>query len=52
MLRGAPHAESSDVVAADSRPRERGAVTGALVSAGTHIGGGFKTVGRTLRRAF
>jgi hypothetical protein len=52
MLRGAPHAEGSDVVVADSRTRERGAVTGALVTAGTHIGGGFKSVGRTLMRVF
>jgi len=52
MLRGAPLAEGSDVLVADSRTRERGAVTGALVTAGTHIGGGFKTVGRTLMRVF
>ena len=32
--------------------RERGPVTGAFVTAGTHVGGGFKTVGRTLRRVF
>jgi len=32
--------------------RQRGPVTGAFVSAGTHVGGGFKTVGRTLKRVF
>ena len=31
---------------------ERGPVTGALATAGTHIGGGFRTVGRTLKKVF
>ena len=52
MLSNAPHASGTDVVAGDNGGRERGAVTGALVTAGTHIGGGFRTVGRTLKRVF
>jgi len=40
------------VVAARQPAREHGLVTGAFVTAGTHVGGGFKTVGRTLRRVF
>ena len=39
-------------VAAFRPTRERGPVTGAFVTAGTHVGGGFKTVGRTLKRVF
>ena len=31
---------------------ERGPVTSALVTAGTHIGGGFRTVGRTIKKVF
>ena len=37
---------------AETGGRDRGPVTGALVTAGTHIGGGFRTVGRTLKRVF
>ena len=37
---------------AEDRRRDRGPVTGALVTAGTHIGGGFRTVGRTLKKVF
>ena len=40
------------VFAAQEPVRERGPVTGAFVTAGTHVGGGFKTVGRTLKRVF
>jgi hypothetical protein len=53
MLSNAPHASGTDVVVAgDNGARERGAVTGALVTASVHIGGGFRTVGRTLKRVF
>jgi hypothetical protein len=40
------------VFAAQEPAGERGPVTGAFITAGTHVGGGFKTVGRTLKRVF
>lgn len=53
MLVGtAPGAAGAQVLAPQERARSHGAVTGALLTAGTHVGGGFKTVGRTLRRVF
>ena len=50
VLSNAPTASGTNV--AETGGRDRGPVTGALVTAGTHIGGGFKTVGRTLKRVF
>ena len=52
MLPTAPQANGLEVAVARPPARGHGAVTGAFVSAGTHVGGGFKTVGRTLRRVF
>ena len=52
MLGNAPQASGADIVIGDNGAREHGPVTGALVTAGTHIGGGFRTVGRTLKRVF
>ena len=52
MLPTAPQANGLEVVAARPPARGHGAVTGAFVTAGTHVGGGFRTVGRTLRRVF
>jgi hypothetical protein len=51
-LSDAPHATGADIVLAEHRTRERGVVTSAFVTAGAHVGGSFKTVGRTLRRVF
>jgi hypothetical protein len=43
----------TDAALATREPaRERGPVAGAFVTAGTHVGGGFKTMGRTLKRVF
>ena len=50
VLSNAPGATRKNV--AETGGRDRGPVTGALVTAGTHIGGGFRTVGRTLKRVF
>ena len=50
VLSNAPSARGKNV--AETGGRDRGPVTGALVTAGTHIGGGFRTVGRTLKRVF
>ena len=52
LLSGAPRATSADVVVAQSRTRERDAVTGAFVTAGSQVGKSFRTVGRTLKRVF
>jgi len=52
MLSHAPGATGADVVFAKSRARDRDAVTGAFVTAGTHVGKSFRTVGRTLKRVF
>lgn len=52
LERHVPHAASTDVVVDQPRTRDRGAVTSAVVTAGTHVGRSFRTVGRTLRRAF
>jgi hypothetical protein len=52
MLSGAPRAAGADLVVAESRARERDAVTGAFVTAGSHVGKSFRTVGRTLKRVF
>jgi hypothetical protein len=52
MLSGAPRATGADVVVAQSRTHERDAVTGAFVTAGSHVGKSFRTVGRTLKRVF
>ena len=49
---GSVPAPDDTVVAARQPARGRGPVTGAFVSAGTHVGGSFKTVGRTLKRVF
>jgi hypothetical protein len=49
VLSNAPPATSADEGTASG---ERGPVTDALVTAGTHIGGGFRTVGRTLKKVF
>lgn len=51
MLSTAPLASGIEVVVAD-KPRDRSVVTGAFVTAGTHVGESFKTVGRTLKRVF
>ena len=50
VLSNAPSDREKNV--AETGGRDRGPVTGALVTAGTHIGGGFRTVGRTLKRVF
>ena len=52
MLSYAPRAAGADLVVATRRPRERDAVTGAFVTAGTHVGKSVRTVGRTLKRVF
>ena len=52
LVATAPDAARAQVLAPQEPTRSHGAVTGALVTAGTHIGGSFKTVGRTLRRVF
>ena len=52
MLPPAPRANGLDVVVARPPARGHGAVTGAFVTAGTHVGGGFRTVGRTLKKVF
>ena len=52
ILIGAPRASGADLVVAESRARERDAVTGAFVTAGSHVGKSFRTVGRTLKRVF
>ena len=48
----APAAAGTRVETASPRTRDRGHLTAAVVTAGTHVGRGFKTVGRTLKRAF
>lgn len=50
-VHSAPDAVGADLVVAEPRTR-RGAVTGAIVTAGARVGGRVKTVGRTLRRVF
>jgi hypothetical protein len=50
LLTNPPSAGGKSV--AETGGRDRGPVAGALVTAGTHIGGGFRTVGRTLKRVF
>ena len=52
MLPAAPRANGLEVAAARPPARWHGAVTGAFVTAGTHVGGGFRTVGRTLKKVF
>lgn len=52
LVETAPDADGAEVLVAQERTRSHGAVTGALLTAGTHVGGSFKTVGRTLRRVF
>jgi hypothetical protein len=52
MLSGVPRATGADLVVAQSRTRERDAVTSAFVTAGSHVGKSFRTVGRTLKRVF
>jgi hypothetical protein len=52
MLSNAPRATGTHVVFAESRARERDPVTGAFVTAGSHVGKNFRTVGRTLKRVF
>lgn len=52
LMRTAPEATGADVLVAQERTRRRGALAGAAVTAGTHVGGSVKTVGRTLRRVF
>ena len=52
MLPTAPQASGLEVAVARPPARGRGAITGAFVTAGTHVGGGFRTVGRTLKRVF
>ena len=51
-LSHAPRTTGADVVAATHRAREHDAVTGAFVTAGTHVGKSLRTVGRTLKRVF
>ncbi len=52
-LSHAPRASGTEfVVADDRREHSRGVVTSAFVTAGTHVGGSFRTVGRTLKRVF
>jgi hypothetical protein len=50
MLSNAPRATGS--LFADDRARQRDPVTGAFVTAGSHVGKSFRTVGRTLKRVF
>lgn len=52
LVATAPDAAGAQMLAPQERTRSHGAVTGALVTAGTHVGGSLKTVGRTLRRVF
>jgi hypothetical protein len=52
MLPTAPQANGLEVVVARQPARGHGAVTGAFVTAGTHVGGGFRTVARTLKKVF
>jgi hypothetical protein len=52
MLPAAPQANGLEVAVARPPARGHGVVTGAFVTAGSHVGGGFRTVGRTLRRVF
>ena len=52
MLPAAPQANGLELVVAPSPARGHGAVTGAFVTVGTHVGGGFRTVGRTLKKVF
>lgn len=52
ILSNAPRATGTHVVFAESGARERDPVTGAFVTAGSHVGKSFRTVGRTLKRMF
>ena len=48
----APEAASTLLRHESNAARRRGPVTGAFASAGSHVGGGFRTVGRAIRRVF
>ena len=48
----APHADAESALASAERRPTRGPVTTAFVVAGSEVGSGFKTVGRTIRRLF
>lgn len=48
----APHASAETALASAERRSNRGPVTTAFVVAGSEVGSGFRTVGRTLKRLF
>jgi hypothetical protein len=49
---GVPETSRRSVPHVENEPADHGAVTTAFVTAGTHVGQGFRTVGRTLKNLF
>lgn len=49
---GLPQTSGRAVADVGAEPVDRGPVTAAFVTAGTHVGQGFRTVGRTLKNLF
>jgi hypothetical protein len=52
LLTGAPQAHGESAFGLTGRPEGRDPVASAFVVAGSEVGAGFKTVGRTIRRLF